>query len=121
MKIVAIAFIAIMIGLVACDEKKKSSDKEITRVVVGGQAYTLQNDGTTFSWEYPKSGPNAWGSVPTWPAPVDISHTGASISPAGNTITLNTETGAGVTITVTAEDGSTKPFLIRATRDMRDW
>ena len=119
-RLLAIVLGVIMVGLGACGGKDpkpdvpKSSAKEITSVTVGGQLYTKSGD--TFTFDYPKSGAEQWASVPTWPAPVQIIHTGVSISPSANTITLNPETGTGVTYTVTAEDGSTKVFTIKATR-----
>ena len=120
-RLLVIAFVGVMIGLGACGGKKpqQSSDKEITEVVIGTQKYT--KDGTVFSWHYPKTGPGSgageWASEPTWPAQIQITHTGKSISPAGNTITLNTSSGATVPYTVTAEDGTSKTFTIKATRD----
>jgi len=116
MKMLSIALGAIMIGLGACGgSKEKSSDKEITSVVIGGQSYTKNGD--TFSWNYPKSNQDTWSTEPSWPASIQITHTGMSISPSASTITLNTTTGAGVPITVKAEDGSEKTFTVRATRD----
>ena len=125
-RLTAIALVGMMIfGLGACGGKKpqQSSNKEITEVVIGGQKYNLS--GTTFSWHYPKTGSQAdlgdgaWPSEPTWPVKPVITHTGTSISPAATAdLTLNTTSGAAVTYTVTAEDGTTKSFKISATRDL---
>jgi len=121
-RLLAIFVVAVMVGLGACGggdnpepEKPKSSAKEITKVVVGTQEYQKEGD-AAFKWNYPKSDPGEWVTEPSWPATIQITHTGVSISPTVNTITLNTQTGAGVEYTVTAEDGSTKKFTIRATR-----
>ena len=122
MRILAIAMVAVMCGVGACGgskEKEKSSNKEITSVKVNGQPFTKNGD--TFFWEYPKSDPGQWASIPPWPAPLEIVHTGVSISPSATAITLNPETGAEVTFTVKAEDDSEKPFKIRATREIKDF
>ena len=118
-RLLAVVLVAAIVGLSACGGSKtpddpKSSAKEISKIVIGGQEYTKSGD--SFTWNYRKTGPDAWESEPTWPASIQITHTGVSVSPSANTITLNTTTGAGVTITVTAEDGSTKTFTVSATK-----
>jgi len=102
----AIALVAIIIGLGACGSSTETlSDKcEIISFKVSTQTYDI--NGLNITWTYPKSGPDAWATLPQWPAQptIEISPN-ASISPAAN-VGQNFETG--VTYVVTAQDGKTK-------------
>jgi hypothetical protein len=116
-RLFAIALVAVMIGLGACGSKKPdkpeplSGTKDITAFVVNGVSYTIS--GTSISHHYPKTAENTWTSLPSWPAAAQITHTGKSISP---TTPQNFEDAAGVVYTVTAEDGTTKTYTVKATR-----
>ena len=117
-RLLAMALIAVIVGLGSCSgKKKKSSEAKITAVSVDGQPYTLK--GNTFEWVYPKLGANDWG-LPQWDVKADITWVGKSIFPDPDKA-QNFENGNGVTYTVTAEDGNTNTYTIKATRELRDW
>ena len=121
-RLLAIFVVAVMVGLSACGggdkplppDPPKSSAKEIISFSVSGVAYTVSGNNITFN--YPKTAANTWNpAVPSWPVAPTISISDkATISPAASA-TQNFETAA-VTYTVTAEDGTTKTFTVRATK-----
>ena len=93
---------------------EKSSEKDILEFWVNNVQY--DKSGTDFIKFYPKMSENNWGAFPVTPvAPskVEISPK-ASISPP---ITEAQDFEKGVTYTVTAEDGSTQTFTVRAQRN----
>ena len=119
----AIALVAMIIGFGSCGgkDKDKSSECNIISFTVGTQAYTPTNDG--FQWNYPKTGPDAWATEPSWPVkPQIVISAGAKISPEASvdqTFVKADGSSANVQYTVTAEDGTTKKtYTVRATKSM---
>ena len=105
-----IVLLAAVVGFGACKKEKKSNKCELLEITIGGQS--IGKNGTTFFHVFPKTNANTWG---TWnggnigASDYKISDK-ASITPDPKS-SLNYE--AGVTFTVTAEDGTTKPFTVQ--------
>ena len=123
-RLLAIAVVAVIIGLGACGgkNKKKSSVAKITNVVVEGVTYNVSSDGKSFTYLYTKTGEKMWedgednGAPPPWPRNVQIDWVGKSIHPPV-TEKQNFE-AAPVIYTVTAEDGTENKFTVKAERTM---
>jgi len=102
-------------GFASCGNKKEKSDeKDIIKFSVNGVAYN--KSGSSFTYTYPKTGAGAWTPpIPNWPvAPTIEISKDATISPSAET-KQNFE-AAAVTYTVTAQDGSTATFTVKADR-----
>ena len=113
-RLLAIALVAVMVGFGICCGKKKSSEKDITKVVVNGVEY--QKSGNSFTYTYPKTAKDVWNpAVPSWPVAPQITFIGKKIEPPV-TQPQNFEEGNGVTYTVYAEDGTTATFTVKADR-----
>ena len=114
-RLLAIALVAVIVGLGACggkDKKVKSSEKDMISVKVSTITYT--KSGTTFTYTYPKSGPDTWATEPQWPAPAEITISPkATLSPPASEPQYFKD---GVTYTVTAEDGTRATFTVKADR-----
>ena len=105
--------VVVFVGFTACGGGggggELSSTKEITSFKVNGIAYTPSSNGFTHS--YKKTAANTWEGLPEWGAAPEIVHNGKSIDPPASA-KQNFENG--VTYTVTAEDGSTKSYYVKA-------
>jgi len=121
-RLFAIALVAMVIGFGSCGGKEKDKSKEcdIKTFTVDGKTYTIT--GLDITYTYPKSGPDAWLTEPTWPVEpkIEISPK-AKISPLASekkTFVNANGTSADVKYTVTAEDGTTKTYTVKATKSM---
>ena len=107
--------VAIIVGFASCGSKERKSDeKDIIKFSVNGVDY--HKSGSSFTYTYPKDAPNTWKPpVPNWPAAptIEISKN-ATILPSAET-KQNFE-AAAVTYTVTAENGTTATFTVKADR-----
>jgi hypothetical protein len=96
-----------------------SSSKDILSFTVGGTEWTI--DGLNISYTYPAGTNPATQTVPV----IKLSDR-ATVNPASE-VAQDFFTEAGVTYTVTAEDGSTQTYIAKATvivkykYDMTDW
>ena len=109
--IISVLLVAFVAGFNACGKKEKSSEKDILEFWVGNVKYNIE--GTNITYLYPKFDENQWTgwvAMPAAPSKVELS-SGASINPP---ITEKRDFEAGVTYTVTAEDGSQKTYKVKA-------
>ena len=110
--IISVLLVVFAVGFTSC-KKEKSSDKDILEFWVGNVKYNIE--GTNISWIYPKTSENVWTgwvAMPAAPSKVELSP-GASINPP---ISTKQDFEAGVTYTITAEDGSQKTYKVMVDR-----
>ena len=95
--------------------KDKSSEKDILEFWVGGVQYEINPNSSSIVYLYNKTAKDTWEgwvSMPVAPSKIVLSPK-ASINPLA-TAPQNFENG--VDYTVTAEDGSTKTYRVKAER-----
>ena len=113
-KYLIIALLAIAAGFTSC-KKDKSSEKDILEFWVGDVKYDI--NGTSITKLYPKVDENEWTgwvNMPVAPSKVELSPKAKIDPPVSATQSFEN----GVTYTVTAEDGSTKTYTVKAERSM---
>ena len=108
-------FIVVMlsasVGLCGCGKKNKSNEKAITEFWVGNAQYQIK--GTNITYLYPKVTAGTWTGwveMPVAPSKVTLSP-GATIDPPVSTAR---DFMQEQTYTVTAEDGSTQVYKVKA-------
>ena len=107
--IISVLLVGFAVCFTSC-KKEKSSEKAILEFWVGNVKYNVE--GTNISWIYSKVSENVWTgwvTMPAAPSKVELSP-GASIKPP---ITEKQDFEAGVTYTVTAEDGSQQTYKVK--------
>ena len=94
--------------------REKSSEKDILEFWVDGVQY--EKSGANFAKFYPKLSQDHWDRWPAMPAAPSkvVVSPRASISPPA---TERRDFEQGVVYTVTAEDGTTATFTVKANRD----
>ena len=113
-KYLIIALLAIVAGFSACGDKEKSSEKDILEFWVGNVKYSI--NGTNITYIYGKTSENSWDgwvSMPVTPSKVELSSSKATIHPS---VSAAQNFENGIEYTVTAEDGSTKTYMVKADR-----
>ena len=116
-KVLVAALMVVVVGFAACGGKKDkdSSEKAITKFTVGGVDYHINESTKTITYLYPKTVANTWTGEPTWPAePSIIISAKANISPSPKE--RKNFVDGSVVYTVTAEDGSTQTYTVKAER-----
>ena len=112
-KVLVAALMVVIVGFGACGGKKNkdSSENDITKFTVSGVDYTI--NGNNITHLYKKTAPNVWEGEPTWSVvPVVTVSPKADYSPK----TAQNFVDGSVVYTVTAEDGSTKTYTVKAER-----
>jgi len=111
--ILSVLFVAIVAGLSACGGKEKSGDNNIREFWVGGVKYQIT--GTNITYLYPKTDRNTWTGLVTMPATPSkvVLSPGATLDPP-ETVAQDFLKEGGVTYTVTAENGDTKTYTVKA-------
>ena len=112
-KVLVAALMVVIVGFGSCGSKKESSDKSIIKFTVYGVDYTIE--GNNIKHLYNKTAVNVWVGEPVWPIAPDITISDkATITPSPGTKQNFVE--GSVTYTVTAEDGSTQTYTVKAER-----
>ena len=113
-KFIALALLAGAAFAFSGCKKEKSSEKDILEFWVDGVQY--EKSGANFAKFYPKLSQDSWDRWPAMPAAPSkvVVSPKASISPP---ITERRDFEQGVSYTVTAEDGTTATFTVKAQRD----
>ena len=109
--------VAVVVGFASCGStKEKSDEKDIISFKVQGVAYTRTPGTNNFTYTYKKTAANTWSpAVPNWKVAPEIQISeNATIEP-GADVPQDFEKAA-VTYTVTAQDGSTATFTVKADR-----
>ena len=112
-KVLVAALMVVIVGFYACGggKDKDSSEKDIIAFTVNGVPYQISGNNITYL--YPKTAPNVWEGEPTWSVvPVVTVSPKADYSPK----TAQNFVDGSVIYTVTAEDGSTKTYTVKAER-----
>ena len=112
-KFLAAALLTAAIGFTGCPQKEKSGEKAILEFWVGDVKYNIS--GTNITHLYPKPSENTWTgwvSMPVAPSKVTLSP-GAKLDPPATT---PRDFLQEQTYTVTAEDGSTQVYKVKADR-----
>jgi len=108
--ILSVLLVTFVTGFSSC-KKDKSSEKDILEFWVGDVKYDI--NGTSITYLYPKASENVWTgwvAMPIAPSKVELSSS-ASINPP---LSEKQDFEAGVTYTVTAEDGSQQTYKVKA-------
>ena len=115
-KLLAIALIAVMVGLNACGKKKEASNEcKITKFVVNGVEYDVNESTKAISHSYPKTGAGVWTGLPTGKIAPVMEWKGKSIAPDPSESQDFKKDGKVVTYTVTAEDGTVARYDVTVT------
>ena len=114
-KLLVAALMVVIVGFGACGggKDKESSEKDITKFTVSGVDYII--NGNNITYLYKKTVPNVWEGEPVWKVAPSITISNkATINPKPDVPQNFVE--ESVTYTVTAEDGSTKTYTVKAER-----
>ena len=112
-KVLVAALMMVIVGFGSCGSKKESSEKSIKQFKVNGMDYII--NGNNITYLYTKTAVDTWVGEPVWPIAPDITISDkATITPSPD-VKQNFVQGS-VTYTVTAEDGSTKTYTVKAER-----
>lgn len=113
-KLFAVALVAVIVGFSSCGGKKdKSSECDILTFKVGNAVYGVT--GTSITYLYEKTAEQTWTNFTSWPAVPSITLSPkATIDPPA-TQGQDFSAASGVKYTVTAEDGTTKIYTVKAT------
>ena len=112
-KFLTVLLLTAVIGFTSCPPKEKSSEKAILAFWVNNVEYNIS--GTNITHLYPKPSENTWTgwvSMPVAPSKVTLSP-GATLDPPATT---PRDFLQEQTYTVTAEDGSTQVYKVKAER-----
>ena len=114
-KLLVVALMAVVVGFGACGGKKNedSSEKAILTFKVNGITYNVNESTKTISYEYPKTAENTWTGIPSGAVIPEV-----TVSPNADYApkTAQNFLDGSVVYTVTAEDGSTQTYTVRAQR-----
>jgi len=107
------ALLVLFAGFISCGGKNnKSGENSIREFWVGDVKYQIS--GTNITYFYPKAERDTWTGLVSMPvAPSKVVHSGASIDPP-ITAPQDFFKEGGVTYTVTAENGDSKTYTVKA-------
>ena len=114
-KLLVAALMVVIVGFAACGggKDKDSSEKAITKFVVSGIEYDINQSTRTISYIYPKTDPDIWTGLPSGAVvPVVTVSPKADYEPK----TAQSFVDGSVIYTVKAEDGSTQTYTVKAER-----
>ena len=111
--IFGVLLVALVAGFSACGGKEKSGENNIREFWVGDVRYQITGNNITYL--YPKTDRDTWTGLVTMPAAPSkvVLSSGATISPS-ETTPQNFLAEGGITYTVTAENGDTKTYTVKA-------
>ena len=111
--IFSVLLVAIVVGFSACGGKDKSGENNIREFWVGDVRYQIS--GTNITYIYPKVDRDSWTGLPSMPiAPSRVVIAdGATIDPPVTAAQDFLKEG-GVRYTVTAENGDTRTYTVKA-------